>query len=102
LHSDRFFGAKRRQLEGLWIGGGLEYWRNRIRTDASPAFAEYQNYVSTTGAGYVWNLSRHFYLNPWAGGHFVVAGKRDVPVAGTIYKQPLFTPEASVKIGISF
>jgi hypothetical protein len=102
LISDRFFGARRSKLEGLWIGGGAEYWRSRIRTDSSPAFTKYQNYVATAGSGYVWKVSRHLYLNPWTGGHFVIAGTRDISVGGTVYKQPLFTPEASVKIGISF
>jgi hypothetical protein len=102
LLADRFVGSRRRRLEGLWVGGGFEYWRNRIRIDANPEFTDYQNYVTTTGAGYVWRFSRHLYLNPWVGGHFVIAGSRYIPVAGTVYKQPLFTPEASVKIGISF
>src|SRR5262245_36500495 len=33
--ADRFFGARRRSLEGFWIGGGGEYWRNRVRTEES-------------------------------------------------------------------
>lgn len=102
LLTDRFFGPNRNKLQGPWIGGGAEYWRNRIRTDQSPVYTEYQNYLATLGGGYVWKLSRHVYLNPWVGGHVVVAHGRDISVGGKVYKQPLFTPEASVKIGITF
>lgn len=100
--ADRFFGAKRQQLEGFWIGGGGEYWRNRIRTDESPEYAHYNNFVLTLGGGYVWKLSRHFFLNPWVGTHFVTAGERRIQVTGRTYKQPVFTPEASLKIGFTF
>ena len=100
--ADRFFGAKRQGLEGFWIGGGVEYWRNRIRTDESPEYAHYDNFVLTLGGGYVWKLSRHFFVNPWVGTHFVTAGERKIQVSGTTYKQPVFTPEASVKIWLHF
>ncbi|MDR3724933.1 MAG: hypothetical protein P4K83_10640 [Terracidiphilus sp.] len=102
LLADRFIGAHRRQLEGLWVGGGAEYWRNRIRAENSPTYVPYQNYMATIGAGYVWKLSRHIYINPWAAGHLVVAHSREIPVAGQTYKQPIFTPEGSVKIGFTF
>ncbi len=61
-----------------------------------------QNYMLTAGGGYVWKFSRHFYLNPWVGSHFVVANRRDIPVSGKIYQQPVFTPEASIKLGFTF
>lgn len=102
LIADRFIGARRQKLEGPWVGGGGEYWRNRIRTDASPAYANYHNYMLTVGGGYVWKLSRHLYLNPWTAGHFAVAGERNILVSGKTYKQPVFTPEGSIKLGFTF
>ena len=102
LLTDRFLGAKRQQLQGFWVGGGAEYWRNRIRTEAAPEFTHYQNYMLTAGGGYVWQLSRHFYINPWVAGHFVVANSRKISVSGKSYEQPVFTPEGSVKIGFTF
>lgn len=102
LLTDRFVGPKRTSLQGLWIGGGAEYWRNRIRTSDSDDYAHYQNYMLTAGGGYVWRLSRHLYVNPWTGGHITAANRREIPVAGKTYKQPEFTPEASVKVGIAF
>lgn len=102
LLADKFIGAKRNKLQGLWVGGGAEYWRSRIRTDQSSVYSEYQNYLVTVGGGYVWRFSHHVYLNPWAGGHLVVAHDRDIHVADKVYKQPIFTPEASVKIGFTF
>jgi len=35
LLADRFVGCKRYQLQGLWVGGGVEQWRNRIRRDGA-------------------------------------------------------------------
>ncbi len=102
LLSDRFIGSRRRRLEGLWVGGGAEYWRNRIRTETSSEFAHYQNYMLTVGAGYVWQISRHFYINPWAASHVVVANRRQISVSGKTYEQPVFTPEGSVKVGFIF
>lgn len=102
LLADRFIGPRRQKLAGPWVGGGAEYWRNRIRTEASPEFAHYQNYMLTVGAGYVWPISRHVYINPWAAGHLVVANRRSIPVSGKTYNQPVFTPEGSVKIGFIF
>jgi len=102
LLADRFLGAKQKDLQGFWVGGGAEYWRNRIRTEESPEFAHYQNFMLTAGGGYVWRLSRHFYINPWAASHFVVANRRNIAVSGKMYEQPVFTPEGSVKFGFIF
>lgn len=102
LLADRFIGPQRHQLAGLWVGGGAEYWRNRIRADDSPLYASYQNYMLTAGGGYVWKLSRHVYLNPWAAGHVVAANRRVIPISGKTYTQPVFTPEGSVKLGFTF
>ncbi|MDP9051484.1 MAG: hypothetical protein M3O31_12325 [Acidobacteriota bacterium] len=102
LLADRFFGPHREQSRGMWVGGGAEYWRNRIRRDGFDEYAHYDNVVLTIGNGYVWQLSRHFYLNPWSAAHFIVAGDRSIKVSGKTYKQSVFTPEASVKVGFTF
>lgn len=102
LLADRFFGPRRQHLEGFWLGGGTELWRSRIRCEDHQESAYYNNLLLTAGGGYVYRFSRRLYLNPWAGGHFVVAGRRNIPVSGKSYHQPLFTPEVSVKFGISF
>lgn len=99
---DRFIGRRRNNLQGFTADVGVEYLRNRIRTTALPATANYHDFVLTAGGGYVWKVSRHVYLNPWAAGSFVVAGQRRIPVSGQTYKQPIAAPEASVKIGIVF
>jgi hypothetical protein len=102
LLADRFVGAKRQKLEGLWVGGGAEYWRNRIRTEDTTAYANYHDFMLTAGAGYVWKFSKHFYLNPWVAGHVAIAGERSILVSGKTYKQPVFTPEGSIKLGFTF
>jgi hypothetical protein len=99
---DRFIGPKKHRLEGVWIGGGAELWRSRIRQDGTSDFTRYNNTVVTAGAGYVWKLSNHFYVNPWSAIHVVAAGDRRINVSGKTYEQPRLTPEASVKFGIVF
>ena len=99
---DRFFGARRKEMQGMWVGGGGEYWRTSIRTDASPALAHYDNTMLTLGGGYVFRLSRHVYVNPWSAGHLVVGGNRNIAVSGETYVQPRFTTEASIKVGFVF
>jgi hypothetical protein len=99
---DRFMGQKKNRLQGFWIGGGAELWRSRIRQDGTTDFARYDNTVLTAGSGYVWKLSRHFYVNPWSAMHVVVGGDREINVSGKNYEQPRFTPELSVKFGIVF
>jgi len=99
---DRFAGPRATRQEGFWIGGGIELWRNRISREGVSGYTNYSNTVLTAGGGYVWNISRHFYLNPWAGAHLVVGGDRSIDVSGATYQQPRFTPEASVKFGFRF
>ena len=99
---DRFLGSRRAEGRGFWIGGGMEYWRNRIRQDGSSEYTHYNNTMLTAGGGYLWKLSRHIYLNPWSGAHLVVGGDRKINVSGKMYKQPFFTPELSVKISFTF
>jgi hypothetical protein len=99
---DRFIGPKKNRLEGFWVAGGAELWRSRIRQDGTTDFARYNNTVVTTGGGYVWKLSNHFYVNLWSAVHAVVGGDRRISVSGKNYEQPRFTPELSVKFGIVF
>ena len=100
--ADRFFGPKRTQLKGFWVGGGGEFWQSRIRQENTSNFTHYDNFVLTAGGGYVWKLSKHFYLNPWSALHAVVAGDTSTNVSGKMYQQPRLTPEASVKFGFIF
>lgn len=98
LLADRFLGAKRTQLTGFWAGGGGEFWNSRIRQEGTSNFTHYDNFVLTTGGGYVWRISKHFYVNPWSAMHVAVAGDRNINVSGKTYQQPRVTPEASLKI----
>ena len=102
LLADRFLGPRRGQLKGFWVGGGGEFWQSRIRRDNTSSFTQFDNFVLTAGGGYVWKLSKHFYLNPWSAMHVVVAGDRNINVSGKMYHQPAVTPEASLKIGFVF
>jgi hypothetical protein len=102
LLADRFIGSRRAKMEGLWVGGGGEFWRSRIRQEHTTAMTYYNNFLLTGGVGYVYKLSNHFYVNPWGAAHMVVAGDRKINVSGRTYTQPRFTPEVSVKLGFVF
>ena len=102
LLTDRFLGSKKRLQQGIWIGGGGEFWRSRIRQEGTKEYAYYNNFSLTIGGGYAWKLTRHLYLNPWSAAHVVVGGDSAINVSGKTYKQPRFTPEASFKVGFVF
>lgn len=102
LLADRFIGAGSGEARGFWVGGGVEYWQNRVRRDGSEAYTAYNNTMLTAGGGYVWHLTRHVYLNPWAAAHASIAGDREVDVSGAAFTPRRFTAEASLKLGIVF
>jgi hypothetical protein len=102
LLADRFLGSRRTQLRGFWVSGGGEFWQNRIRQQDTSNFTYYDNFVLTGGGGYVWKLSKHFYLNPWGAVHVVVGGATNINVSGKTYQQPRLVPEASLKFGFIF
>lgn len=102
LLADRFIGAGSGEARGFWAGGGVEYWQNGVRRDGSESYAAYNNTMLTAGGGYVWHLTRHVYLNPWAAAHASVAGDREVDVSGATFAPRRFTAEASLKLGIVF
>ena len=102
LLADRFIGRRRDEGRGFWVGGGVEYWRTRISRDGSEAYTAYNTTMLTAGGGYVWHLTRHVYLNPWAAAHASIAGDRDVDVSGATFTPRRFTAEASLKLGIVF
>jgi hypothetical protein len=89
-------------LRGPWIGGGIERWRNRIRHPAETPAGHYTNWMATVGGGWVFNLGRHFYLNPWAAGHLRVGGAETAVVGSRIYEIPKGLGEASIKLGVRF
>jgi len=62
-------------FEGPWIGGGIEHWDNRVGHPAETATGNYQNWMATVGGGWVFGMGRHLYLNPWAAGHWRIAGR---------------------------
>ncbi|HVV07084.1 MAG TPA: hypothetical protein VHC96_22805 [Puia sp.] len=99
LIADYFF---HRDFQGCWIGTGLEWWKGQIDTRDASATGRYTAYLYTIGTGYVWNIYRGFYLNPWAGAHLKVGGDHFAHVGLLEYTPPLLTPEVSFKIGWHF
>ena len=87
---------------GLWVGAGVEFWKNAIENGSNGGTAEWDNTVATIGAGYVWRFAGNFYLNPWAAAHVVVGGPTSVNAGGATYSPRRFTPEVSVKLGWHF
>jgi hypothetical protein len=56
----------------------------------------------TVGGGYVWNLGKHLYLNPWVALHLRIGGDSEVPVDGNVFEPSALVPEGSLKIGWHF
>lgn len=89
-------------FQGLWIGGGIEYWNGNISLVDSPADAGYDNFIATLGVGYVWKFWKNLYLNPWAAVHVRVAGDDEVIVSNEQFNPRAVLPEASLKLGWHF
>lgn len=88
-------------FKGWWFGPGLERWTGEVTEEASGLRQGYETTILTLGGGYTWRFSKHFYLNPWAAVHFPIGGDRDVEFPSSTFSiDP--TPEASVKLGITF
>lgn len=96
---DKFFKPG---WKGLWLGGGLVYWRSSIQTEARLQTAHFNNYLLNGSAGYHFTLYKHFYLSPWAGMSLRIGGDKNVAVDNKQYTLPLLNPEASVKLGYWF
>ncbi len=92
----------RAALRGPWLGGGLEHWRNRIGHPAETVTGEYRNVMATLGGGWVFDVGRHIYINPWAAGHVRVGGDTSARVGTRVYEPPAALAEASVKVGVRF
>lgn len=96
---DKFFKPG---WKGLWLGGGLVYWRSSIQTDAKQQTAYFNNYLLNGSAGYHFTLYKHLYLSPWAGMSLRIGGDKNVAVDNKQFTLPLLNPEASLKLGYSF
>lgn len=92
----------RNNWRGWWAGAGLVYWKNTIQTDAHLGTASFDQYLLNGSLGYNWKFWRNFYLSPWAGLHIQVAGDKEIPVDGKIFRPSLLNPEASLKLGWHF
>ncbi|HVU53818.1 MAG TPA: hypothetical protein VHD83_02130 [Puia sp.] len=99
LITDYFF---RRDFRGCWVGTGLEWWKGQIDAWNVRTTGRYTVYLYTAGGGYVWNVYRGFYINPWAGIHLKMGGDHTVHIGELDYTPPLLTPEISLKIGWHF
>lgn len=92
----------RTRWEGPWIGAGLVRWKSAIQDKGATATAHYSNWLLNGSIGYSWRVYKHFYAGPWAGLHVRVGGAREVTAGAASFQVPLFTPEASLKIGWYF
>ncbi len=95
---DRFLLA---EGTGPWIGAGVEYWWNSIGLEAGTARGTWQTPVLTAGAGWIFQVWRGLYLNPWGALH-VPLQNGEVQVGAERYQPKAIEGEVSLKIGWSF
>jgi hypothetical protein len=88
-------------FRGFWIGGGFEIWNNTITSKIDSKDYYFKNYVATAGIGYIYNVYKNFYIEPWSAVHYVL-NNETVSVSDTEYKTKKFQGEVSVKIGWHF
>ncbi|MBS1505601.1 MAG: hypothetical protein JSS79_03040 [Bacteroidetes bacterium] len=89
-------------FSGWSIGGGLVLWNSSIQSNLQQSTVSYNNTLLNGSLSYTWKFHKNFYLSPWAGLHLKIAGADHVTVDGSSFATPLFTPEASVKVGWYF
>lgn len=89
-------------FRGPWIGGGIEHWDSRVGYPGETAKGTYRDWMATVGGGWVFGIGPHLYLNPWAAGHWRVAGDTQTLVGSRVYEPRKALAEGSVKIGWRF
>jgi hypothetical protein len=95
---DYFPGENR---EGLWLGGGLEFWDSKIKNKSSGGSGSFSQKILTLGAGYVYKLTEHWYINPWAAIHYNLSDN-NVAIGASRLDLPDLMYEGSVKLGYKF
>ncbi|HBF37389.1 MAG TPA: hypothetical protein DDW50_08725 [Firmicutes bacterium] len=87
--------------EGLWLGGGIEHWDSHIRSKNSGDSGTFSQKILTFGTGYLYPLSDHWYINPWAALHYNLSDK-NAEIGSSNFKIPDIMYEASIKLGYRF
>jgi hypothetical protein len=95
---DYTFGAR---FDGAWICSGVEVWQRSIQHRDVEGTARWSSTVFTAGGGYIWRFAGDFYLDPWAGVHFIL-DPHAVSLAGHRYRPGPVQAEASLKVGWFF
>lgn len=91
----------RNNFKGWWFGTGFEMWNNTITSKMNNHVYDLKDFVATAGSGYVFNVYRNFYVEPWGALHYVM-NNESVIVEKTEYKTKKFQGEVSLKIGWHF
>jgi hypothetical protein len=95
---DRF---KNNNFQGWWLGAGIEFWNNTITSNTDYKDYSFNNYVATTGMGYIFKVYKNLYIEPWGAIHYVLNDEK-VVVGNTEYQSNKFQGEVSLKIGWAF
>jgi hypothetical protein len=95
---DRF---KNNNFQGWWLGAGIEFWNNTITSNTDYKDYSFNNYVATTGMGYIFKVYKNLYIEPWGAIHYVLNDEK-VVVGNTEYQSKKFQGEVSLKIGWAF
>jgi hypothetical protein len=90
-----------RDLRGFWIGSGVELWNSSVKHKKTGETALFTDSIITAGGGYVWHLTEHVYLNPFAALHFRINDSK-VLAGNEEFTRKKFSSSASVKIGYRF
>jgi len=85
-------------FDGFWIGPGFEVWQRSIQHEGVAGTARWSSLVATIGGGYIFRFRHNFFLDLWAGVHWVV-NEHSVDVGGYVYDPFPLLAEASVKVG---
>jgi hypothetical protein len=99
LIADYFFNDN---YSGLWLGTGVEYWKNKVKNSANETEGKFDNLQLTFGGGYALKIWNNLYINPWGALHLRVSGDSEKNIGGKSYTIRTLLAEASLKIGWYF
>ena len=88
-------------FEGFWLGPGIGYWTNNVKSIMNEEIIN-ESVIFSFGGGYNFKITNWLYFTPWVAGHTRVSGTTPVEMVSTVYKPAIFTPELSLKLGVKF
>ena len=99
---DYFFSKRKNEFRGIWFALGFGYTLQEIESIATNNKASVNLFDLHTGIGYVIQVYKGLYINPWIGLDLHLNAPKEVNVGSQIWRPRMFDPVLGIKLGYSF